>query len=272
MASIPSELWTTTSERLYQPTTKESTKLIYQPIATTSDSSFDDGGAIVQSLPPDPRLTNTYSATTTSSAGTTASTTTPYLCTISMDSDYKPSGHHDRGAVAGIAVGAASGAAIFVFLLTFFYMQKRSSRSRKDMLEHKYEKPDSADGYPNLAASINRLPQPMDDNSIKMAMRTLYQQIELHVENFYQENSVPESRDSMDSFLSLTSTTSPMPSSKLVAIKQALAHLILTHISADHPPATSFLPPEFTSLAQSVDRNTNHNTGPSESTQTHDIF
>jgi len=104
------------------------------------------------------------------------------------------------------------------------------------------------------------LPQSESDGTMRTSVKALFDQIELHVENFYHNAVVPISPglqtelmkvhssylpDSVVSLLSQTKT--PM-----LLIKHCLAYLIVSRITADSDASASFLPSDFVALPRAI--------------------
>lgn len=115
---------------------------------------------------------------------------------------------HDRGvstgALAGGIIGAALAAALITGLVTFWYMRKTSYRnSRTSRHNDRHRRLYKDDKHTGLGAgrarrmeltsdaSMSRasweqyLPQSLDDHTIQNSVKVLFDQIQLHVENFY---------------------------------------------------------------------------------------
>lgn len=181
---------------------------------------------------------------------------------------------YDAGVVAGAAVGAAIGAAILAALIVFLCLRKR--RSGKNAGQHREHTPDlvifgkgpgsqmasEESHHPvNGLAWMKQLPQPADDNTMVMKVKTLFHQIQLHVENFYQNTNVRGSTisdEGQEALMDLDSELLPssLPaailnsSASTTVITHVLAHLIIRSISVDTLPGDSFLPGEFAGLPQ----------------------
>ena len=120
------------------------------------------------------------------------------------------------------------------------------------------------------------LPQPADDNSIRLTIKTLLHQIELHVENFYTDSAGPSnmSEEVQTELLKLDSPFLPKPlavllpqaRSKTALIKHCLSHLIVSHITSEGTDSTdtneSFLPLEFVALPHAIERTRSNTTIP----------
>lgn len=125
-------------------------------------------------------------------------------------------------------------------------------------------------------AWIRDLPQPAPDDTVRMNARTLFHQIELHVENFYVDVRRAESSltpDIMEEIEEFDDRTLPAPILTLIrqtskptsVIKRALAQHIISNISISDMKQTSFLPAECTALTQLRRNNAPSNNKSSES-------
>jgi hypothetical protein len=209
-----------------------------------------------------------------------ASTATNAAAVNSLSSPPSPSSSSQAnsktnvGAIAGAAVGAAVGAAILTFLLTFMIFRKRSQKKQS----HRRRSHD-ADGGPYSEKALpnapngsdspsgilvpapayhKHLPQSADDTTIRTSIRTLFDQLELHVENFYHDvaASVPlteelqaalqriDSPHLPDSIISLL----PRARSQLPLIKHCLVSYLVASISTDDGSVPSLLPTDFATL------------------------
>ncbi|KAI7472671.1 hypothetical protein KC357_g5676 [Hortaea werneckii] len=115
---------------------------------------------------------------------------------------------HDRGvstgALAGGIIGAALAAALVTGLVTFWYMRKnayRTSRASRHSDRHRRLYKDdkhaglgagrarrmelTSDASMSRASWEQYLPQSLDDHTIQNSIKGLFDQIQLHVENFY---------------------------------------------------------------------------------------
>lgn len=117
------------------------------------------------------------------------------------------------------------------------------------------------------------LPQPADDVSIVGTMETIYQQIELHIDNFYS-NAEPSSGGILENTHALLSEIDSglvrptLPEAmmglrhKKTIIKHSLAHLILSNITIEDDSPGSLLPRDVSELQKSLRNATKHQTKP----------
>ena len=181
-----------------------------------------------------------------------------------------------NGTVAGVVVGAAAGVGLLAFLATFLCMRhKRASRktlqqqtSRQggvagassthlDPARHAKgpimteKRSDSPEGF---------LPQSADDYTVRNRVKTVLDQIEYHVENFYQ-NAGTTSMTPTTNFAPFESPHLPSPASVLLQqtenrraiIKHSLAQIVTSSLAPSTAPARSLLPIEFTQLPRVID-------------------
>ncbi|KAK5103132.1 hypothetical protein LTS08_003936 [Lithohypha guttulata] len=124
-----------------------------------------------------------------------------------------------------------------------------------------------------LPSWMSNLPQPVADDTLRMNVRTLFHQIELHVENFYADVYPAESSlspDVLEEIEEFDNQDLPAPILTLIrhtnkptsVIKRALAQHIVSNISISDMKQSSFLPVECTSLAQGRRRAPSHNNKP----------
>ena len=116
------------------------------------------------------------------------------------------------------------------------------------------------------------LPQSADDSALRLNVKTLLQQIELHVETFYATpNPAIEMTENLKAnLLRVDSTHLPQPivamlflvHDQTLLIKHCLANMILTKITCDGADAESFLPLDFTALPQAMKMETRNSRGP----------
>ena len=98
------------------------------------------------------------------------------------------------------------------------------------------------------------LPQSADDATVQTNVKTLLDQVELHVENFYQNS--PSGRVSSEDVSMFDSPGLPNPPITLLAqgtdaisvIKHALAESTVSAMSWKHSRLNSLLPDEYVSL------------------------
>jgi hypothetical protein len=231
-------------------------------------------------------ITPSFTTSTTSqvTVAATQSQTVPQTLT-NPSSNPSPDGT-SPGLIAGIAVAAAVGGALFAFLLTFFLMR---SRSRKRSNRYRYgEKRENAKGIDITVTELPEgaspaayrwekyLPQSEDDSSLRLKVKTLLHQIELHVETFYMIPSSPVkiNQDLQLQLLKIDSPHLPQPLTSMLPhiqdqtllIKHCLAHMIVSKISDGGDNTGSLLPPDFTSLPQAIHMAKRHSKKPGKST------
>jgi hypothetical protein len=176
------------------------------------------------------------------------------------------------GDLAGAAVGCLIGGAIIAGLLVWLFMSSRHKkrRSRGGFAEHRpnsrnVNQEKSLPTAPLLGGRAaggweQHLPQSESDSTMRTSVKALFDQIELHVENFYRNAAVPISPelqtdlmkvhssylpDSVVSLLSQTKTQTQL-------IKHCLAYLIVSRIAADSDAPASFLPADFVALPRAM--------------------
>lgn len=221
-------------------------------------------------------MTSTSSklATSTSSKNASASTASTNHGNTSPSSNRLP-----NGVVAGIVIGVAIGLALLTLLATILVLRRRpksggkrgygASKERGTLdaeavnqqgrgLERKEPFVAETSG---IAGSLeNHIPQSADDKTVQNAAKNTLDQIELHVENFYQgvARSSPRPVEA-----DVATFNSPYLSASLGAllaqsrnavplIKHALTHFITDSISLIANPKSTLLPDEFVLLPSTV--------------------
>lgn len=176
----------------------------------------------------------------------------------------------NAGVIAGAAVGAAIGAAFLTFLITFMFLRKRNQRdqrrgnhrSDRGGLSTHTEKAlpkDPSQGpisQPAAPTWEKHLPQSADDKTIRSTVKTLFDQVELHVENFYRDAAVPMSENLQAELLRVDSPHLPEPivallpraRSQIALIKHCLLSYIVASISTDDNSVQSLLPADYATL------------------------
>jgi hypothetical protein len=113
------------------------------------------------------------------------------------------------------------------------------------------------------------LPQPTDDVSIGMAIKSVLQQVELHIDNFYSNTESTWESISGDALTELvkmdTGLIRPSLSALMIGnrpkttlLKHLLAHLILSNITIEGSTPGSFLPRDICTLYKSMEDATKH--------------
>ncbi|KAI9870378.1 MAG: hypothetical protein M1830_004320 [Pleopsidium flavum] len=111
------------------------------------------------------------------------------------------------------------------------------------------------------AALESYLPQSADDKAVKNNVSTLFEQIELHVENFYHDSTVSMYADADPELSKFDSPYLPRPlttlfpqsRSRIPLIKHCLAQFIVSSISIPTNHERSFLPPDFVVLPNTIE-------------------
>jgi hypothetical protein len=115
------------------------------------------------------------------------------------------------------------------------------------------------------------LPQPADDTKLRQSVKTLYDRLELHVENFYTDSPTSSSNDNRWSadLQRLETPYLPAPVESLlqqtraitVVIKHCLAFLVISGINAHTDSPFSFLPEEVTAVPRGAARGNKNKPG-----------
>ena len=220
-----------------------------------------------------PQLTTKHDISTTAkSEASSASSVASHGSTSSND-------RLPNGTVAGIVIAVAVGIALLTSLATFLVMRhKRNSGSNKDYGEPNGRGVFGADSVNQrsqgsepkrpLVTEISKttgsfeshLPQSADDKTIQNNAKTMLDQIELHVENFYQGVAQSSTRPVEADITTFNSPYLSHPLAELLTesrkavplIKHALTHVITDSISLIANPYSTLLPDEFVLLPSTV--------------------
>jgi hypothetical protein len=264
---------TVNQSQFYSPDTvsKMASQGIENPVTSTTPAATIP----VTTLYPTstPYATSTLPDTTsTQSQPATLATAPSTASQSSASSSSSPTSGISTGAIAGAVVAAAIGGALLAFLLTFLLMRSRSRKPNKEVREVKQrgnsKSPDyaveevSADITPGKDQWEKHLPQSADDNTLRLNVKTLLHQIELHVETFYTTPASPIkiSEDLKSQLMKIDSQHLPQSIVPLLSqvqdqtllIKHCLAQMILSNITGEGANPESFLPPDFICLPQAM--------------------
>lgn len=167
-------------------------------------------------------------------------------------------------------MGAAIGAAILTFIITFMLLRRRNQKQRQDGArssgaggfgkynEKALPKDPSHREDVMIAAPVwqKHIPQSADDKTIRSSVKTLFDQVEVHVENFYRDSvvSLTESQKAelrrVDSPHLPESIVALLPRarSQTALIKHCLLSYIVASISTDDNSVQSLLPADYATL------------------------
>lgn len=231
------------------PSTTTPTSTLASPIPSAPASSVN-----TQSTGP-----TSESAATSSNGATSAQESSTSAASATTNNRYT------GGALAGAIVGSILGAAILTFLVTFLFFRKRFQRTPAQESRNGRSRRPSGKGLMagdekaalagGAAAGVGMgwaafLPQSADDKTIQHSVKTLYEQIELHVDNYYHKASVGldehtrEALSKVDTGKLPGSITDLMStqSSQLSVIKHCIADLLITRMTPGRDPSSSLLP------------------------------
>lgn len=141
--------------------------------------------------------------------------------------------------------------------------RNRSRRHRKSSRLEKVplaNEPKESPSDTSVRAWEKHLPQPEADSDLRSAVSGLFDQIEMHVEQYYQDvavkvdPSVHSDIARFDSHLHQATLLDLLAATRrpTMLIKHTIAYFIVSSISAESNSAVSFLPADFTALPQSI--------------------
>ncbi len=161
-------------------------------------------------------------------------------------------------------MGCLVGGALIAFLVAFFiFRRKRKSQEDTGVYYHDERRnqkeplaaaatgeKSSAPSSSSSAGWMAYLPQSADDRTVQSAVKTFFNQIELHVDNFYHRANVsldPRTREAlaqMDSGKLPGRIEEHMQDPRMIipVIKHSIADLLITRLSPLTFPETSLLP------------------------------
>jgi len=159
-----------------------------------------------------------------------------------------------------VVIGVSVVTALLAVGLTWFFMRKGARRQEggRPGAEKPYQ---SAVGVAAYGASkydwLQHLPQSLDDKTVQSAVKTLFDQVELHVENFYRDVLLPVTPEMQEQLQKVVSNNLPdsvaalLPQTRhsTALIKHCLAQLIVTNISTTN---SVLLPEDYTALPQVI--------------------
>ena len=248
------------------------------PNSTTQDTTSTSS----VSTSPSSSQSTVSSASSHSKPQSTITSAAPTHLASSPQSPKNSSNHSlSNGTVAGIVVASAIGLALITFLLTFMVMRhtrRQSDRHQQDLQDPRRlatGKPARESlhnpGLEPKASLVTQttngsndfetyLPQSADDITLRNNVRTMLDQVELHVENFYQTTSRSGSRSNDSTFTMFDSQDLQHPLSALLMhssaalplIKHALTYFITAKISLNGQLDSTFLPDEFITLPSAI--------------------
>lgn len=248
LLSYPTQFMNTSSLSSTSPTTDSSSS------NSSPLSSISQGSSIL-----DPGISSIASPAKTSTLPTTVSL---------------KKGHHVAdGAVAGAIIGVAVGIALVTFLVTFLLMRRKrnaTGRGQSVLMSASDGPRHQADEKRNKAHMTRSdrdtleyeryLPPSADDKAIEQRTKNTFDQIELHVENYYQNIPNTRTRPNDRELASFNSPYLPKSLASMLShsrdgttlIKHVLAYLVISSVSPSAKPGSSLLPAEFVGLPTSA--------------------
>jgi hypothetical protein len=208
---------------------------------------------------------NTSRSSSTSSTGSSSpafNSTVPACPKSTPASKFKFTSGDIAAAIVSCLVGGALIAGLVVWLFMSSRHKKQRSRGGFAKERHSSSNVNREKSLPTAltpaagAGWEQHLPQSESDGTIRTSVKALFDQIELHVENFYRNAAVsisPEIQSQLtqvgsshlpDSIVGLL----PQTSTPTMLIKHCLAALIVSRITPETDTSASFLPADFVAL------------------------
>ena len=258
------------------PTTTVITRTISSTTSQTTTAAGDtnsNDGVQPTSAPAQGQQTSAGVSNAHSSTGQTASPTN-IGASGSTDgrssSSSKDGTPYGTGVLAGAIVASIIGAAIITFLLAWLFFRKRNKRdqriNRSGSRRNKDHRSPGRQDYSAVAATGVKeksssssgdsgyswqayLPQGADDQTIKRDVKTLFDQIELHVDNYYTKANIQLDSGTREALSQFNDDSLPdsiealmaNPQTTLPTIKHCIARTLIARMSPGHE-RTSLLP------------------------------
>ena len=185
----------------------------------------------------------------------------PSLTHSATSTSFSANGSIPKGAAVGLTLGAVAAAVLVTFLVTVFFLRRKTkSWSGENNVRHKRrniyadEGEDSGMTANNLQLSSNlRLPGAADNALIINKTRTCLDQIELYIENYYQNerNHETELHPKALGMFEIPNLPKPLASHIQTAqdtraiIKYALSYTVITSVSYTVSNHWPLLPEDF---------------------------
>jgi hypothetical protein len=167
---------------------------------------------------------------------------------------------------AGISIGTAIVGGLFAALIVWFCM-RRSKQLREERRRHSRNDEEKGTSSRSDAPLEENLLERADDSQIRKSMQDLSELVDQHCENHYQDQAVDIAQGSLERTLieagydSLSSSAPSVaefarllqsPNSRLLAIRQFIALVILSHVGWRSRAEVSLLPPQIAAFCQTI--------------------
>ncbi|KAI7214145.1 hypothetical protein KC333_g6196 [Hortaea werneckii] len=242
--------------------------------STTDTGTLGSNNPTSEAVPNDnPQTATPVAATPVSGSSTTVNADQQTLSATPSNTNQAHNRGVSTGALAGGIIGAALAAALIAGLVTFWCMRKATNRSlrtsRRNDRHRRLYKDDkhaglgagrarrmelTSDASTSRASWEQFLPQSLDDHTIQNSVKVLFDQIQLHVENFYfnPQEPIKISPEGHERLSELQTPHLPGPlvdcmkssRSVLPVIKHCLAYQVVQGMTAGQQPR--LLPLGFT--------------------------
>lgn len=177
---------------------------------------------------------------------------------------------YTTGALAGAIVGSIIGAAIITFLVTWLFFGKRNKKRDERQSSYRGRDHRSPSGHRSRGVAAGAvaeksssstsdesgfgwqayLPQSADDQTVQNRVKTLFDQVDLHVDNYYTKSNVRIDSGTQTALSRLDDSNLPdsidnlmsNPNVALPVIKHCIANLLLARMSPGFQDGASLLP------------------------------
>ncbi|KAK3672449.1 hypothetical protein LTR78_007756 [Recurvomyces mirabilis] len=209
-------------------------------------------------------ITSSAASLSSSSAIADSTSTAASAFTTGISATPHPHSSISVGGLAGAIIGAAILASILTFLITFCCMRRdihrkehTQAKSRRRSRRSSHTTAAGGAGEKALVSGTSwerHLPQVADDRQVHMAVKTIFDQLQAHVENFYApiDSQIPQ--DVADHLSAIQtpflqgSVTSVLATSRyqLTVMKHCLSYLVAANLTTGGED--SILPNAYTAL------------------------
>nr|OQO26108.1 hypothetical protein B0A51_04502 [Rachicladosporium sp. CCFEE 5018] len=215
-----------------------------------------------------PESASIHTSTASSTVGATQALSPSSAPSSAPANGSSPAGVSKKGVSNAAAIGGGVGGGVVLLLLllmaALIYRQKRRrdvrpqmdevSRGNKPMSRHRSSPIDPVAGTYNAWNDL--LPQPLDDETLAGEVRSLLDQIGLHVDNVYARKEMQLTKDMLDALASvdtnLLSSALPdmmqIPALQVFVIKHCIAYAITSRMSPSQDSIASLIPPHIAVL------------------------
>ncbi|KAK4908573.1 hypothetical protein LTR49_022531 [Elasticomyces elasticus] len=241
------------------------------PISATSPSTTFDTSAISMATSTSFAITSTADTTTMAQQSPVPSFASIGNNATNQGATNAPNHGITAGDLAGGIIGAALGAALLAAGATYYFIMRKSSNGKvagraRRRRTHRYSTRTNEDGHEKAVGIVDthaweqHLPQGEDDRTIQTTVKALFDQVQLHIENFYITAEVHIDSDLAAALSALATPHLPGPITTIMAssrshlpiMKHCLAYLVAESMSGSRE--LSLLPLSYRAVVKDSTR------------------